>query len=292
MTSADASGLLVEDLRREVERFGVAEEQVRRDHLISHLLAAISRSCADDVIFFGGTALSRTHLAHARLSEDVDLIATSTRREVLPRLVRAVEGDLMRTRGRPSWQPAFTDRDVEPAVLSAAGLQVRLQVLRGDLDASWPVEQVELEQRYSDAPPATLTVPTLASFAGWKTAAWLRPQGAPRPLRPVGAVRDRRARCPGCRPVRPLRQHRRSSAGIHVRVATHAGELGDVAERADRVARHRRGGARGRAQRLGWGSRRALGVGGIRVGPLHERPRPPPPRHLTSPGRPSSMSSP
>lgn len=189
MTSADASGLLVEELRREAERFGVAEEQVRRDHLISHLLAAISRSCADDVIFFGGTALSRTHLAHARLSEDVDLIATSSRREVLPGLVRAVERDLMRTHGRPSWQPAFTDRDVEPAVLSAAGLRVRLQVLRGDLYSSWPVERVELEQRYSDAPPATLVVPTLASFAGWKTVAWLD-RRAPRDLYDLWALAE------------------------------------------------------------------------------------------------------
>jgi predicted nucleotidyltransferase component of viral defense system len=28
---------------------------------------------ADEVIFFGGTALSRTHLLHARRSEDIDL---------------------------------------------------------------------------------------------------------------------------------------------------------------------------------------------------------------------------
>ncbi len=189
MTVADASGLTVEDLRREVERFGVAEEQVRRDHLVSHLLAAISRSCADDVIFFGGTALSRTHLVHARLSEDVDLIATTSRSEVLPKLVRAVERDLMRTHGRPSWQPAFTDRDVEPAVLSAAGLRVRLQVLRGELYANWPVERVELEQRYSDAPPATLNVPTLASFAGWKTEAWLD-RRAPRDLYDLWALAE------------------------------------------------------------------------------------------------------
>ncbi len=41
------------------EQFGVAAAQVRRDHLISHLLVALSRSLADEVVFFGGTALAR-----------------------------------------------------------------------------------------------------------------------------------------------------------------------------------------------------------------------------------------
>ena len=105
MTSADATGLDLDELQREVARFGVAEEQVRRDHLISHVLAAISASCSEDVIFFGGTALSRTHLAHSRLSEDIDLIATTTRGVVLPKLVRAVERALLRTHGRTVWSP-------------------------------------------------------------------------------------------------------------------------------------------------------------------------------------------
>jgi hypothetical protein len=78
----------------------VADEQVRRDHLISQVLAAISASRADDVVSFGGTALSRTHLARARLSEDVDLIATTKRSEVRPRHVRALGRALMRPHGR------------------------------------------------------------------------------------------------------------------------------------------------------------------------------------------------
>jgi predicted nucleotidyltransferase component of viral defense system len=39
--------------------FGVADEQVRRDHLISHVLAALSDLGAP-VVFFGGTGLART----------------------------------------------------------------------------------------------------------------------------------------------------------------------------------------------------------------------------------------
>jgi predicted nucleotidyltransferase component of viral defense system len=90
------------DLAREAERFGVSDEQVRRDHAISHVLAAISERRADDVIFFGGTALSRTHLVHARLSEDIDLIALGPRAEVADRLTRTVNGGLLRTHGRLS----------------------------------------------------------------------------------------------------------------------------------------------------------------------------------------------
>lgn len=189
MTPADASGLTLEDLRREAERFGVAEEQVRRDHLISHVLAAVARSCGDDVVFFGGTALSRTHLVHARLSEDVDLLATTARADVVRRLVRSVEQSVMRTHGRPTWVPPFTDRDVEPAGLVAGGLRLQVQVLRGDHYPGWPVEKVEVEQRYGDAPPARLAVPTLASFVGWKTAAWVD-RGAARDLYDLWALAD------------------------------------------------------------------------------------------------------
>jgi hypothetical protein len=63
------------------ERFGVARDQVLRDHLISHLLAALSEHCRDQVVFFGGTALSRTFVPDGRLSEDIDLAATVDQRQ-------------------------------------------------------------------------------------------------------------------------------------------------------------------------------------------------------------------
>lgn len=58
-------------------QFGVAPEQVERDHLIPHLLAVLSDRFADRIQFIGGTALVRTHLPEGRLSEDIDLIAAS-----------------------------------------------------------------------------------------------------------------------------------------------------------------------------------------------------------------------
>jgi hypothetical protein len=45
-----------------VRQFGVAPEQVERDHLISHVLAFLSQRFGDQIHFIGGTALARTHL--------------------------------------------------------------------------------------------------------------------------------------------------------------------------------------------------------------------------------------
>ncbi|WP_370368368.1 nucleotidyl transferase AbiEii/AbiGii toxin family protein [Mycolicibacterium sp. CH28] len=64
------------------EQFGVVTEQVERDHLISHLLAFLSREFGDRMHFIGGTALARTHLPNGRLSEDIDLIAIGDRKSV------------------------------------------------------------------------------------------------------------------------------------------------------------------------------------------------------------------
>jgi len=69
------SGLTYDDLERTRRVFGVAESQVIRDHLISHLLAAISASdLSAALVFFGGTALCRSFLPEHRLSEDIDLL--------------------------------------------------------------------------------------------------------------------------------------------------------------------------------------------------------------------------
>ncbi|GEL24894.1 hypothetical protein PSU4_38480 [Pseudonocardia sulfidoxydans NBRC 16205] len=45
------------ELQDVASTFGVAESQVARDHLISHMLAAISEQLPDDVVFFGGPHL-------------------------------------------------------------------------------------------------------------------------------------------------------------------------------------------------------------------------------------------
>jgi predicted nucleotidyltransferase component of viral defense system len=156
------------------EQFGVARSQVRRDHLISHLLGALSEQAADQVVFFGGTALSRTFAPDGRLSEDVDLIATRSRRDA----AQLIEHTVLRATRREfpglRWEPLLSAvRDTEPAVLiTRDGLTVRMQLLRAEGYPAWPTAARNLVQRYSDAPPARLEVPTMASFAAAKTVAW------------------------------------------------------------------------------------------------------------------------
>ncbi len=187
-------GLSLDELARESARFGVSDDQVRRDHAISHVLSALSRDRADDVIFFGGTALSRTHMVHARLSEDIDLIAQGPRGEVASRLTQSIEFGLLRTHGRATWNPPFSaNSDVQPAALEIPdGITIKVQLLDGRFYSRWPVERREMEQRYTDAGPAILTVPTLESFSGWKTAAW-HDRGAPRDLYDLWLLAERGA---------------------------------------------------------------------------------------------------
>ena len=87
------------------ERFGVADVQVRRDHLLSHLLAVLSSRLSEAVVFFGGTALARTHLPGGRLSDDLDLYAVPSRSAVVTELEQALVTGVRREYGRLTWQP-------------------------------------------------------------------------------------------------------------------------------------------------------------------------------------------
>lgn len=174
------------------DRFGVDLEQVRRDHLISHVLAALSAKVStEDLVFFGGTALSRTHLTDARLSEDIDLVALAPRAQVAGEIERAVRRGLARTHGHPSWRPALTaTRGSAPAVLEVddtLGIQIQLIADGGFL---WPTEVREIEQRYSDAPPARLRTLTAAGFAAAKLATWMD-RHAPRDLYDLWGLAER-----------------------------------------------------------------------------------------------------
>ena len=103
------SGLNRDEAAAVAQEFGVALEQVRRDHLISLILAAL-QAHADDLIFFGGTALARTYLTAGRLSEDIDLIVMTDRRVVARAMSRTIDRALRVTHGRVDW----TDDMVEP----------------------------------------------------------------------------------------------------------------------------------------------------------------------------------
>jgi predicted nucleotidyltransferase component of viral defense system len=165
------------------QQFGVAPEQVERDHLISHLLAFLSQNLKDQIQFIGGTALARTHLPDGRLSEDVDLIATDDRKAVAADLDLALPRALARTHGRLTLDPPLSGvaNTVAAILRSSTRIVVRIQLLSAHGRLLWPTERRSLEQRYRDAPPAELTVPTLPAFVASKTVTWAD-RHAPRDL--------------------------------------------------------------------------------------------------------------
>lgn len=167
-----------EELAAVAGMFGVAEDQVRRDHLISHVLAVLPK-IAPEVLFVGGTALARTHLANpaagGRLSEDIDLWTpdrTAVATALDDRLPRLLRREFPRTRWDPPLRAARSA--VEPGVLvTTTDLRVRVQLLDHEDWARWPSEAVRVETRYSDiTSEVALRVPTLQAFAAMKTLAW------------------------------------------------------------------------------------------------------------------------
>lgn len=100
---------------------------------------------------------------------------------------------LRRTYGRIAWAPALTtSRDTESAVLLAEDgrVPVRVQLLDHRGYEPWPTSIQNLDQRYTDAAPATLRVPTAPAFAAWKTVAW-HDRAAPRDLWDLCALAQR-----------------------------------------------------------------------------------------------------
>jgi predicted nucleotidyltransferase component of viral defense system len=171
-----------DDLRRFTGDFGVSDDQVRRDHLISHVLVALAAIDAP-VTFFGGTALSRTHLTDpltgARLSEDVDLYGPD-RRRTAALLDRELPLYLRREFPGCFWDPALSSvRSIDAGQLvTADGLRVRVQVLDMSADHAdlrrWPTEVAPISLRYADLPEhVDLQVPTRPAIVAMKTVAWL-----------------------------------------------------------------------------------------------------------------------
>ncbi len=172
------------DLLRVQSEFGVPPSQVRRDHAISHVLAALARmDGAHDLVFFGGTALARTLLPSLRLSEDVDLIARSSRGDAARQIEHAIDEGLRRSHGQVTWRPSLSETSGADSALVelGGGIEIRIQLLGAVGYTPWPTVLMPLEQRYADAPPATLTTLTAPAFAASKAIAWLD-RRAPRDL--------------------------------------------------------------------------------------------------------------
>lgn len=153
--------------------FASSELQVRRDHAISHILAAI-QDVRSEMVFYGGTALSRTFLTDGRLSEDIDLYAEDRKNlcQELDEIPDLIEQEFPEA----NWQKIPSQlRDAESTNLSCgSAIQVKVQIVDSH-PRGWqkvPVELTEIVQRYSDVPRTRLFVPTFDGFVAMKALAW------------------------------------------------------------------------------------------------------------------------
>jgi predicted nucleotidyltransferase component of viral defense system len=169
-----------DQLRRWVDHFGTPESQVLRDHLISHVLVHLPE-ITPAAIFFGGTALCRTHLPDWRLSEDVDLLvegsdgATEALNDRLARHLR---------REYPGVTLRWThEGETFVGTVAANELTIRIQLVT--LDASYrlyPTGRIPVMLRYEDLPvEIAFECPTLEGAAAMKLNAWAE-RAAPRDL--------------------------------------------------------------------------------------------------------------
>lgn len=158
------------EIRSLASQLSVPESQVRRDHLLSHLIRALPLD--DGVVFIGGTALNRTHLPNVRLSEDLDLYLTEDKSiDLLDVLVAGVRLEF------PSISAISrtSHHDVDTTVFEADGLRIQTQVISNRprwLDLPRAATPVRLS--YSDLPAsADLIVPTAEAFGAMKLAAYI-----------------------------------------------------------------------------------------------------------------------
>lgn len=158
----------------------MSEEQIRRDHLLSHVLASLP-DLLDGVTFIGGTALCRTHLADWRLSEDVDLLVEHPSRcsEILDKGL----GPALR-REHPGLSLVWErDRHLHVGEVRSANSVMRVQLVPfDDSYGRYPVAVQQVQLRYEDLPSTVeLACPDPIGAGAMKLNAWVD-RAAPRDL--------------------------------------------------------------------------------------------------------------
>jgi predicted nucleotidyltransferase component of viral defense system len=167
-----------EAIRERAATLSVPESQIRRDHVLSHLIHSLEGGSG--FVFIGGTALNRTFLQDLRLSEDIDLYVLDGDRElILNQLLRGVRLEY------PDLQSSGTGsvNDVHTFRLQDGPIQVRVQMIRNR--PSWetlPTTVSGVRLYYADLPEtAHLATPTCESLVAMKLNAWVD-RSAPRDL--------------------------------------------------------------------------------------------------------------
>lgn len=177
------------EIRDLAAQLGVPESQIRRDHLLSHLINALPHE--DQVSFIGGTALNRTHLQDVRLSEDLDVhLIEGKADDLVDRLLQGVRLEFPGI----SVISRTMQYDVATHVLEVDGLRVQMQAISNR--PQWmelPTERTPVRLRYSDLPAsADLIVPTVSAFGAMKLTAYVD-RAAPRDLFDLRELTERGA---------------------------------------------------------------------------------------------------
>lgn len=177
-----------DEVRTHAGAWGTTESQIRKDHLISHLLCALAG--LQGFVFFGGTAINRTYL-DGRLSEDVDLFLVPSD----PADPDVIIGALREATRReyPDLNVALTGtlQDARSYTAATEGLVVQVQIVGPRHENSrYPTHVRGVALRYSDLPDqVALCVPTRDAFVVMKCAAY-EDRAAPRDLFDLGALAD------------------------------------------------------------------------------------------------------
>jgi len=167
--------------------WGVAVEQVRKDHLISHLLRSLG--ALSGFVFFGGTALHRAFLEARRLSEDIDLYLLPGTGASLGTIMDGLLGGIRREYPDARVFDGGARSDVQTYLLFTEGIQVQIQVVAERNEHRWlPTEPSPVALRYSDLPEwIPLLLPTRESFVAMKCSAF-EDRATPRDLFDLGAL--------------------------------------------------------------------------------------------------------
>lgn len=177
------------EIRGLARELGVPESQIRRDHLLSHLIVGLPLE--DRVVFIGGTALNRTHLPDVRLSEDVDVhLVEGLADDLVAQLLEAVRLEY------PGLAVDSRERrhDVATYSLQVDGLRVQLQIITNRPEwTKLPAEITPVRLRYSDLSESVdLLVPTVEAFGAMKLTAYID-RFAPRDLFDLRELAERGA---------------------------------------------------------------------------------------------------
>jgi len=176
-----------DEVRAHAALWGMAEDQIRKDHLISHLLGSLAG--LKGFVFFGGTALNRTVLPNNRLSEDIDLYLDYQSPADVVAILGAFQTGTRREFPDLHTTSGGSRGDVETFAIAAEDLTVLLQVVGPRHDLSrYRTERADVALRYSDLPgTVSLPVPTVGAFVAMKCAAY-EDRKAPRDLYDLGSL--------------------------------------------------------------------------------------------------------